>query len=74
MNYTLNNAGFVKDGSGNYTGVILYYSGTDSTTGDNVNGSVHITLDQFTATAGQVSAIVALIGPAVQALVGSTAG
>ncbi|MDD9147816.1 hypothetical protein OYT88_04535 [Sporolactobacillus sp. CQH2019] len=69
MVYTWSNLTPIKDGSGNITAFRLYYAGNNATTGDNVSGSVQITLDQFSSTAGKVDAITALIAPAVQAAV-----
>lgn len=69
MNYTFNNIGFVKDASGNFTGATIYFSGTNATTGDTINGSVHVSLTDLSATGFDTAKITALIKPAVQAAV-----
>lgn len=67
VNYILNSIVFQRDSSGNYTGLIFYYSGSGSS-GNTISGQVHITEAQLASTGGQVSTIVGLIGPAVQAV------
>jgi hypothetical protein len=68
MNYSFSNIAPAKDPQGNITGWIISYTGNNPTTGDYQNGTIHVTLEQFTATNGQVSSINALIAPEVQAL------
>ncbi|EST11254.1 hypothetical protein [Sporolactobacillus laevolacticus] len=71
MNYQFTSLNPVYDASRNITGFLLAFNGRNDSTGEFLNGSVKITIEQFTAAGGNVDQINALIAPAVQTLVGS---
>ncbi|TGA95604.1 hypothetical protein E4665_17810 [Sporolactobacillus shoreae] len=68
MNYQFSGIVPIRDAQGNVTGFTVSFNGRNNTTGDYINGSIHITVEQFTATAGNVDQINALIAPAISAL------
>lgn len=72
MNYQFTGLTPVRDSAGNVTGFKVNFTGSDSNQ-NYLSGTIQITTAQFTATAGDVAQINALIGPAVQTLVGTTA-
>lgn len=72
MNYQFTGLTPVYDASKNITGFKLNFTGSDSNQ-NYLSGTVQITMDQFTASGGDVAKINALIAPAVQTLTGTTA-
>jgi hypothetical protein len=72
MNYQFTGLNAQYDAQRNITGFLLQFNGRNDSTGEYLNGSVKITMEQFTAAGGNVEQINALIAPAVQALAGGT--
>jgi hypothetical protein len=72
MNYQFTGLNAQYDAQRNITGFLLQFNGRNDTTGEYLNGSVKITMEQFTAAGGNVEQINALIAPALQAMVGTT--
>lgn len=73
MNFQFTGINPVRDASGSVTGFNISFTGSQTSDGSYLNGTVHITTAEFTATAGNVDQINALIAPAVQAMATPTA-
>lgn len=70
MNYQFTGLTPVRDTTGNVTGFKVNFTASDSNQ-NYLSGTIQITTAQFTATAGDITQINALIAPAVQSLVGA---
>lgn len=70
MNYSFTGLNPIYDGQRNITGWLIQFTGRNDQTGEYLNGSVKVSTADFSATGFQAEAINALIGPAVQAMVG----
>lgn len=72
MDYSFTGLNPVYDSERNITGWLIQFTGRNTETNEYLNGNVKVSTADFSATGFQASEINALIGPALQGLVGAT--